>query len=344
MKILIGPIAAILLPQFAGATALDLLGLDATSSTRTFHSATRGGVVDENIHTYRSTRPGIRWDFDFAFKKSTDKFKWKIDVVVVNKVPQEAGHNHGNSQPELFYYPNWPDKTIARLDNITVHSPLLDQDQTFTIYLATVNYAEQLIAYGSYTTAYNGVILYSTLTQTLDIKTPGLEQLPKNDTLYKSYGWTLSHPYSHYGTTTTITALKNLASGWKNISTGAQVLEFGNISLPWGGVLDVDNDWKSQNLSHAFGIAADVGKRNFSNNERAALIKLLCNSGFYVYNTNEGMKDHYHIVHKKELARFKALKWPAEFSSEANETVIACCTAKPGTLDYQRCTGFKKSE
>ncbi len=340
LKILIGPIAAILLPQFAGATALDLLGLDATSSTKTFHSATRGGMVDENIHTYRSTRPGIRWDFDFAFKKSTDKFKWKIDVLVVNKVPQEAGHNHGNSQPELFYYPNWPDKTIARLDNITVHSPLLDQDQTFTIYLATVNYAEQLIAYGSYTTAYNGTTLYSTLTQTLDIKTPGLEQLPKNDTLYKSDGWTLSHPYSHYGTTTTLTALKNLASGWKNISAGAQVPEFGNISLPWGGVLDVNNDWKSQNLSHAFGIAADVGKRNFSNKERAALVKLLCNSGFYVYNTNEGMKDHYHIVHKKELARFKALKWPAEFSSEANETVIACCTAKPGTLDYQRCVGF----
>ena len=339
LKILIGFVLLLLLPRAGGADILGIGEANRRRSTTTTRSAGQGTAFGQDVHSYNSTRPGRACAFDFSFEKSSEKFNWKINVVVAKKIPREAGHNHEGALPELFYFPNWPDRTkIARLDNVTVQSPMLDQDQTFSVHLTTVNYAVQLTAYGAYTSLYHGETLHPTLTEDLDIKAPGLEELPKNEAFYKLEGWTLTHPYNHYGTTTTLAGLKSLASAWKKHSPGSQLLEFGNISLPWGGTIDPKNDGKAKSLAHAYGIAADVGKQNYTNDERARLIKLMCGSGFEVYNTDEGMKAHYHLVHKSELVLLKARKLPADFKGEDTDTPIACCTVSPA--DYQKCVGI----
>ena len=341
MRSVILSIALIILPKFACADILHINDGGEAVDSRTAGAITPAGNKDfrENY----STRPGSGWVFGFSFKESTAKFKWKVEVVVENK-PREAGHNHDNPPPELFYFPAWPDKkTVARLDGATIYSPLLDQNQRFTVHLASVSYATEVTARGTYTQFYYGETLNPTLTHTLDIKTPGLEPLPRNDRLYKSVGETITHPYNHYGTAITIAALKDLAATWRNTYPASPLLEFGNISLPWGGVFDTNSDWKTTETSHAFGIAVDIGKGSFSSDERAAIMKLICKSGFRVYNRTEDKKEQYHIVHKNEFIRLKGLNWPVYLPDKTNGATIDCCAAKTGTRDYQKCTGFSET-
>ncbi len=208
------------------------------------------------------------------------------------------------------------------------------------MHLATVSYATKLTARGTYTQYFYGKTLNPTLTHVLEVKIPGLEPLPRNDRLYKSGGGTIAHPDNHYGTAVTIAALKNLAAAWKNAYPALPLLEIGNISLPWGGALDTNADWKTADNSHAFGIAADIGKRNFNTGERAAIIKLLCVNGFHVYNVSEDKKEQYHIVHKNEFGRLTGLKWPVYLPDKKGGAIVDCCAAKPGTPNYQKCIGF----
>lgn len=334
-------ILLILLGILPGGAYADLLHINDGDESAGFRST--GGISpDENkdfLDNY-STRPGSPWEFGFAFKKSPAKFNWKIEVVVTNE-PREAGHNHNNPPPELFYFPDWPDKkTVARLDGLTVQSPLLDQSQKFIVHLATVNYATRLTARGTYTQFFYGKTLHPTLTHVLNVKTPDLEPLPRNDRLYRYGGVMVAHPDNHYGTAVTVAALKDLATAWKNAHSALPLLEIGNISLPWGGALDKNANWKSIDSGHAFGIAADIGKRGFNNDERADIIKLMCGNGFYVSNTTEDNKEHYHITHKKEFNRIKGLKWPIYLPDKTDGAIIDCCAAKPGSPDYQKCVGF----
>lgn len=281
-------------------------------------------------------------EFGFAFKESIGKFTWKIDVVVVNE-PKEAGHDHNAPPPKLFYFPDWPDKkTVARLDGLTVQSPLLDQSQKFIVHLATVNYATRLTARGTYTQYYYGKTLNPTLTHILDIKIPGMESLPRNDRLYRYGDVMAAHPDNHYGTAVTVAALKDLAAAWKNAYPSLPLLEIGSVSLPWGGIFDKNADWKTIDNIHSFGIAADITKRSFNNDERSAMIKMMCGNGFYVSNTTEDKKEQYHITHKKEFNRLKGLKWPVSLPDKTDGAIIDCCAVKPGSPDHQKCIGFSE--
>lgn len=330
----------IILPRIVCADMLHIL--DSGGATSYYSPGPEALEENKDIRVDSLNNPGRGCEFGFAFKESGEKFQWQVNVVVENN-PGKAGHNHREPLPELFYYPNWPSKKIvARLDGKIIQSPVLDQSQRFVVHLATVNYATELIARGVYTRNFHGKILNPTLTHTLRIRTPDLEMLPRNDRLYKSTGGTVIHPENHYGTANMIAALKDLAAIWKNTSTTLPLLEIGNISLPWGGAFDTNADWKAD-MSHAFGIAADIGKRNLNSEDRTALIKLMCGSGFYVYNLNEDGKEQYHIVNEEEFTRLKTLKWPLSLPNKSNAAVMDCCAAKIGTQEYSKCTGFSEA-
>lgn len=331
----------IILPKLVCADMLHIL--DSGGATTSYLNRPDAPVENINVLEDSLTNPGRDCEFGFAFKEPSEKFQWQVNVVVENN-PRDAGHNHNNPPPELFYFPNWPNKTkVARLDGTIIRSPLLDQSQRFVVHLATINYATELTARGVYARNYHGKTLNPTLTHTLKIKTPDLEMLPRNDRLYKSIGETIIHPGNHYGTANTIVALKDLAIAWKNTGIKLPLLEIGNISLPWGGAFDTNADWKTTNMSHAFGIAADIGKRGFNTENRTALIKLMCVNGFYVYNSIEDSKEQYHIVNKNEFSRLKALKWPLYLPSKSDAATIDCCAAKTDTEEYKKCTGFSEA-
>ena len=137
-----------------------------------------------------------------------------------------------------------------------MQSVMLTQDQDFHIHLATVSYAAVITAYGYYTEISGGTTTHPSLTEIVNMRVPGLVALPRNDTLYNFTGATAEHPQNHYGTPNTIAALEKLAADWHKTYPNSPLLEIGNISLPWGGTFDTENDWHEDGYSHSFGIVA----------------------------------------------------------------------------------------
>lgn len=293
-----------------------------------------------HVTTTNSAIPGSGWDFGFGFKRSSSTFQWTVDVTVEIDAGK-AGHRHNDPPPKLFYYPNWPDTGIvARFDGVTLRSPQFNQDQRFWVHMAPVNYAAGLKVVGTFTMSFYGATLKPTLTHFLDVRTPGIGPLPMNDRLYKLTGATVTHPENNYVSSVTLAALTDLAGAWKKGHPSAPLLEIGNISLPWGGAFDVKENWKADNMHHAYGIAADIGKTNFTSEERAALIKLICGSGFYVYTRPGNCVGQYHLVHREESRTLKRLNWPVKFPTKA-EGAVDCCAVKKWSPAWRRCTGLQ---
>lgn len=333
-KKLILIIALCVLPEMARADMLHILDsgvVKLQSSSSTFADPYRHVIWNNSVI------PGSGWDFWFGFVKSSTTYQWTVDVSVEID-PGKAGHNHNDPPPQLFYYPNWPDTSIvARFDGMTVRSPQLIQNQSFQVHMAPVNYAARLKVLGAFTMSYYGTMLKPTLTHFLHIITPGIGPMPVNDRLYRLTGATAAHPENHYVSSTTAAALTDLAGAWKRTHPSAPLLEVGNISLPWGGAFDVKGDWKADNMHHAYGIAADIGKGGLTPGERAELIKLMCRSGFYVYNRTESGLEQYHAVHREEFRTLKQLNWPVRLPTKA-EGVVNCCAPNIGVASWRKCT------
>ena len=325
-----------ILPGTASADILHILDngtvkLQSSSSTFTdpYHHVTCS----------HSAIPGSGWDFEYGFAPSSAAFQWIVDVTVEIDTGR-AGHNHNDPLPQLFYYPKWPDASIvARFDGTTVRSSRFAQDQSFHVHMAPVNYAARLKVMGTFAMSFYGATLKPTLTHFLDIATPGIAPMPTNGRLYRRTGATAAHPENHCGSTATITALTDLAAAWKRAHPSAPLLEIGNISLPWGGAFDVKGDWKADNMHHAYGIAADIGKGGLTPGERADLIRLMCRSGFYVYNRTESGLEQYHAVHREEFRTLKQLNWPVRLPTEA-EGAVNCCASKAGSTAWRKCMDF----
>lgn len=293
--------------------------------------------TDYNVVFNYTAIPGNSWDFGFAFVRSSATFTWYVDVTAEIDT-RVAGHAHA-PQARLYYYPDWPDRTrVARFDNVTVRSSELAQDQSFTVHVAPVDYAAKLTVRGKYTKYYYGSILHPVLTHYLTMKTPGIEQLPEDAGLYKLAAGTASHPKSGYASGATVDTLRKLAAAWRDGYPGTPLIEITRASLPWGGAFDVNNDWRADNMHHAYGIAVDISKNGYNSGERAALTDLMCKSGFYVYNRTEGGTEGYHIVQKAEFSTLRKLGWPVKLPTR-REGAADCCAAKPGSADYLKCVG-----
>lgn len=289
-----------------------------------------------HVTANHSAIPGSGKEFGFGFVKSSATFQWVVDITVELDTGK-AGHRHNDPLPRLFYYPNWPDtSTVARLDGTTVRSPQLAQDQYFYVHVAPVNYAAAVKVLGTFTKSPPGKPLNPTLTHFLELRTPGIGPMPPNDRLYKLTGATAAHPENHYGSAVTIDALTALAGKWKDTHPSSPPIEIGNISLPWGGAFDVKSKWEADNMHHAYGIAADIGKGNRTGEERSALIKLMCGSGFYVFNRVEDGAEQYHAVHREEFRTLKKLDWPVKLPTKTDRA-INCCAAKADSPDWRKC-------
>ncbi len=328
----------LLLPGISTADMLHIL--DSEEKQTTQNSAASASKNLDFQESY-SVLPGNEWEFGFSFKDSSAKFNWIVDVTVESD-PREAGHKHNNPLP-AYYYPNWPNKKkVSRLDGITLRSPLLTQGQRFAIHIAPLKYSTRLVARGRYAQYFPDRTVNPTLTHTLYVRVPGLESMPRNDRAYKFPGESAAHPETHYGTPATITSLKDLAAKWNSTHPGSPLIEFIGISLAWGGALDHRSDWSAADSSHSFGIAADIGKRNYNLSERAALVGLMCSQNFSVYNSRENDGEQYHIVNKSELANLKKLGWPVSAPVRTEKLYTDCCAAKAGTENYMQCMEFGK--
>ncbi|MDE2143714.1 MAG: hypothetical protein KGJ84_14995 [Elusimicrobia bacterium] len=96
------------------------------------------------------------------------------------------------------------------------------------------------------------------------------------------------------------------------------------MSLPWGGVFDLNRNWKSPHLSHMFGDNADISKKWVRKGDRAKLLGIMCR---YADVRSEGDAagevPHYHLTMHGSLHA-------EDYASDPHVEFIDCCTPPPG--------------
>jgi hypothetical protein len=97
----------------------------------------------------------------------------------------------------------------------------------------------------------------------LTVKVPGLSLLPSNGN-YVKVGGTSKHfgppglqtDNNHYGTDYTISAIMSIAGLYKE--EFQRRLLINDISLPYGGLFDINGDWQTPHKTHREGKNVDV--------------------------------------------------------------------------------------
>ena len=95
------------------------------------------------------------------------------------------------------------------------------------------------------------------------------------------------------------------------------------MSLPWGGLFDVNGNWKPPHSGHRFGKHADVSKWRIRKGNRAKLVKMMCDySNVYSEGDEEYENPHYHLVSRTS-------KHTEDFPDPLDERFMDCCLS-PG--------------
>jgi hypothetical protein len=95
---------------------------------------------------------------------------------------------------------------------------------------------------------------------TVTVMVPGLSPLPASDQYllagrFGDPGVTSQHTDNHNGTATTLTLLQPMASDYFGVT--GQRLCVNDLSLPWGGLFDIGNNWGPPHGLHRIGKSAD---------------------------------------------------------------------------------------
>jgi len=163
--------------------------------------------------------------------------------------------------------------------------PLQDSLGVFTIYGANPDTASGTITartdangriqFGYRAPVFGGEVEFVAMTisegdtlvarDTLLVKVPGLELL-EDGTNYTKIGGTANHngppgfaeDHNHYGTNATVLAMDLIAGAYRDSLPNEQILHINDISLPNGGLFDVNGNWLPEHSSHRTGEDVDV--------------------------------------------------------------------------------------
>jgi hypothetical protein len=105
------------------------------------------------------------------------------------------------------------------------------------------------------------------------------------------------HYRNHYGTLPLLTAIQNIATSYDSLHPGIR-LRINDMSLEYGGLFDLGNNWMRPHGEHRRGINADIGFSGISNTNQCVTInrrqlRILIFQHTQVQPFIEG--DHFHI-------------------------------------------------
>lgn len=101
---------------------------------------------------------------------------------------------------------------------------------------------------------------------TLTVRVPDLILLPESEHYTKVGGTAIHHgppiyleeDNNHFGNQTTIQTLENIAKSWHTQFPNEHTLYINDISLPFGGLFDVNGNWLPEHSSHRTGMDVDI--------------------------------------------------------------------------------------
>ena len=100
-------------------------------------------------------------------------------------------------------------------------------------------------------------------TEQLTVMLPGLEALPAGGSYAVLRGGTDTHPDGTYGTPDLIFLVRTVANAYQFYS--GKALSINDMSLKWGGIFDIDNDWLPGHALHQNGHSVDINRTGLNN-------------------------------------------------------------------------------
>ncbi len=130
----------------------------------------------------------------------------------------------------------------------------------------------------------------------VDVEVPGLIELPAG-TNYDLTGNTTQHnsPHNHFGMPDTIQALQNIATEYEAYRTDHNYpdwprIGYNDISLPRGGVFDINGGWTPPHNEHRLGLSVDF-RLGYNQQQRTVLRDIITRHGATILD--EG--NHWHL-------------------------------------------------
>lgn len=134
------------------------------------------------------------------------------------------------------------------------------------------------------------------LQTTIRVEVPGFVELQAGAN-YDLTGDTDQHnsPHNHFGTPATIAALQNIADEWEqykadNNHPNWPRIGYNDISLPMGGLFDIDADWTPSHHEHRLGRNVDF-RLGYTSEQRTVLRQIITRNGASIFD--EG--NHWHL-------------------------------------------------
>ncbi len=227
----------------------------------------------------------------------------KDDLPVINQdititlqmILPSGGHDHTNQPPA-----NLMGQLVG--DNIGTTEVTIKTDTTGTgIVKYTAPEFGGLFEFTAMTVLSEDTLL---ALDTLKVRVPDLELLPESE-YYTKVGGTAKHhgppdyqeDHNHYGITKILTSIQNIAADYDSLHSGVKLL-INDISLPYGGLFDINGDWQPPHKEHRMGKSADIDDTGIDQNGQAVEVNLRHLVLAIINNTDDDYythKTHYHI-------------------------------------------------
>lgn len=130
---------------------------------------------------------------------------------------------------------------------------------------------------------------------TIGVGLEGLIELPDSDQ-YRKIGQTGVHPDNHFGTSTLVTRMQELAAAYREAYPDATPLEYNDMSLEFGGVFDLKSNWTPPHRGHRTGVHVDLRTRTLTEEQLKVVRKLAKNAGMAVYDETGTAAPHFHLT------------------------------------------------
>lgn len=211
------------------------------------------------------------WDNFGAICNGEGTGSWSV-CVTYEISPGEGGHEHNSNLPPLEFQ-----EPLCQY-GIPLNQPV------YWNYLTPL-FSGQIEFVGRFSGACSG-----SAELLVNVKTSGLSSLAAG-TDYELVGQTATHPENHYGVSGTIGNLQTIATQYRQEFPNDSLLLYNDISLVWGGLFDIGNDWAPPHSSHRFGYQADVQRSTIPEAHRARFEEIATANGARILI--EGT--HYHL-------------------------------------------------
>lgn len=157
----------------------------------------------------------------------------------------------------------------------------------------------------------------------INVEVQGLRDMPygANYLLDNSQDGMGYHPDVHYGSQKLIDTLTAVANEYREIYPNSERLGIRDMSLPWGGLFDLNYDWKEPHYGHTIGADADINRGTVPLENRHKLLEIMCRHtpGIFLERDILGEPPHFH------MRVYGKTEFQLEGSLGSGERALACC-------------------